>query len=232
MRRSTCWRGHARLPGRGGRGWSVSSAVGTTGSCGSMEGWRAAIRRGGGCSGCEREWRGARGAGVEGLVGGWHDRFRRGYGGLASRDPEGWRLLGLRAGMEGRAGGGEAAPGFGEVRPWRTGALALDDGAELAVGFEATASLGERVGLLVQPEVASAEVRLRRADLTTRFGNVNLAVGRQPLRSAGSAQTGLVLSGAAALDRFEVGSARPFTLPGPLRLLGPLSADLFVSRFW
>ena len=175
---------------------------------------------------------GSRGAGVERLVGGWHERFMREYGGLASRDPEGWRLLGLRAGMEGRAGGGEAAPGFGEVRPWRTGALALDDGAELAVGFEATASLGERVGLLVQPEVASEEVRLRRADLTTRFGNVNLAVGRQPLRSAGSAQTGLVLSGAAALDRFEVGSARPFTLPGPLRLLGPLSADLFVSRLW
>src|SRR5690606_37486309 len=69
---------------------------------------------------------GSRGAGVERLVGGWHDRFMREYGGLASRDPEGWRLLGLRAGMEGRAGGGGGGARRRLARPvqagvWRAG---------------------------------------------------------------------------------------------------------------
>lgn len=173
-----------------------------------------------------------RGAGVERLVGGWHERLLREYGGLASRDPEGWRLLGLRAGVEASAAAGVAAPGYGEVGPWRTGALLRDDHAEVALGFEATAALGNRVGLLLEPEVGSEGLRLRRADLATRFGNVSLALGRQPLRYAGSGQTGLVLSGAAALDRFEVRSARPFSLPGPLGFVGPVSADLFVSRLW
>lgn len=174
----------------------------------------------------------SQGVGVQRLAAGWYERLMREYGGLASRDPEGWRLLGLRAAVEAAVAEGEMAPGYGEVEPWRTGGLPLDDRAEVGASFEATLSLGERVGMMVEPEVGTEGVRLRRADITTRIDNVTLALGRHPLSYAGSAQTGLVLSGAAALDRFEVRSTRPFTLPGTLRRLGPLSADLFLSRLW
>ena len=173
-----------------------------------------------------------RGEGLERLTAGWHDRFLREYGGLTSRDAAPVRLLGMRAGLEGTVADGEASPGFGEVEPWRTGALPLDGRFDMASVFEVTATVNERIGLLLEPSAGTDGLRVRRADIAVRRGNLNLALGRQPVRYAGSAQTGLVLSGAAAIDRLEARTARPVDLPGVLGLLGPVSLDLFVSYLW
>lgn len=174
-----------------------------------------------------------RGARAEALTEGWRLRFYREYGGVAvGAVPGEPRLLGLRASAAAESGDGLVAPGFAEVGAGRTGAVPLEDEARVGVSGEAVIGFGESVGLLVEPEVRTDGVALRRIDLALGRGNWKVSLGRQPLGLAKSPRAGVVLSGAVPLDRLEVRMERPELIAGALEFLGPVAVEGFIARLW
>lgn len=168
---------------------------------------------------------------VTALTSHWVERFRREFGGIAPAGAvQGTRLVGLRGRVAGVSAAGRAAPGYGEIAPTRTGAVPLDDRLVASVEGEGVAALGTHLGLMVQPEIGTETIGLRRLDVTAGRGNWTLAVGRQPLGLGKSVPSGLTVSGAVALDRVELRTARTGMLPGVLRRLGPAGAQLFLGR--
>src|SRR5690606_31612658 len=78
----------------------------------------------------------------------------------------------------------------------------------------------------------SERTRLERFELVTGWGNWRLSAGRQPVGLIKSPAAGLVLSGGVALDRVSLRTERMRRLPGFLRVMGPVGAELVVSRLW
>lgn len=176
----------------------------------------------------------ARGGGVAALSAGWYARFLREFGGLAAGfDPATpVRVLGARLAAEGRVGNDLAAPGYGEVGDVRTGALPLDDEADVVLLGAVTGSLGQWGGYQAELSAGTDAVRLRRVEVAAGLGNWKLSVGRQPIRLAGSRAAGMVLSGSEPINRVQLRTARPAELPGPFRILGPASLQLFGGALW
>lgn len=174
-----------------------------------------------------------RGEGLERMAEGWRQRFYREFGGASLGVQAGEvRLLGVRASARAEVGDGLEAPGFREVGAGRTGAVPLPDEARLGVGGEVVAALGTAAGALIEPEVRTDGVLIRRVDLVAGWGNWKFSVGRQPLGLAKSPHAGLVLSGSVPIDRLEVRTESPAVLPGVLRFVGPVSAEAFLGRLW
>ncbi|HEX7024850.1 MAG TPA: capsule assembly Wzi family protein, partial [Gemmatimonadales bacterium] len=164
------------------------------------------------------------------LARGWMDRFRGEYGGLVAGDEVRW--LGLQTAIAGESHTGRAAPGFGELGETRKGAVALGDERWVGAEAELSAALGEHLALMFAPGVTSERTRLDRFELVTGWGNWRLSAGRQPVGLVKSPAAGLVLSGRVALDRVSLGTERMRHLPGFLRVIGPVGAELVVSRLW
>ena len=111
--------------------------------------------------------------------------------------------------------------------------------AERDARFRATVAgrWGAHLAILAEPELRIAtEPELGRAefewwgwDAIAGWGPVALAVGRQPVGYASAQQGGLVLS-PTLLERVQLQTVRPITLPGWLSRLGPLAVDAFISR--
>lgn len=164
------------------------------------------------------------------LARGWLSRFRREYGGLTAGGAARW--LGLQAAVAGESHTGRVAPGFGELGEERKGAVALDDEGWVGAETELSAALGEHLALMFAPRVNSERTRLERFELVTGWGNWRLSAGRQPVGLIKSPAAGLVLSGGVALDRVSLRTERMRGLPGFLRVMGPVGAELVVSRLW
>lgn len=167
------------------------------------------------------------------LMAGWYARFAEEFreaeaerrGELPSVQPLGAAAF---AGYE--YADGRVAPGLGERGEERTGALPLPDVSGARVG----AALGVRVGGVVAVEVEPAwsadGVELARADLLAGWGPVYVAAGRQAIGYGPGIGGGVVLGGAARVDRLEVGTNRTVRLPRGLRWLGPASFHSFMAR--
>jgi hypothetical protein len=92
------------------------------------------------------------------------------------------------------------------------------------------ASLGGAVAAVADARLLPDGVDPVRWDVAAGWGAVGLSVGRWPVGYGQAAGGGLILSGAAALERLELQTTRPVTLPAFLRWLGPTSFNTFVTR--
>lgn len=81
------------------------------------------------------------------------------------------------------------------------------------------------------PGASSSGGELLLASMRARMRNVAVSVGRQQVAWAQTRDHGLFLaSDAPALDQLVVTGDRPFTMPGPLRLLGSTQATLIFAN--
>lgn len=166
------------------------------------------------------------------LTEGWRDRFYREFGGLLASGDAGARLIGLHARLEGVSGAGRAAPGFGEIGAGRSGATPVEDETWLGGEGEASMTLGSWSAIMARSAVNTEGVHLRRFGLAAGWGNWKASIGRQPVGLRKAPAAGLLLSGGVVLDRLSLRRERPTVLPGWLDVLGPVGAEIFVSRLW
>lgn len=168
---------------------------------------------------------------LSGLAGEWVRRFAGEFPGVTDGERGAATVSVLAGAVTGgiAARDGAAAPGIGEFEPDRTGALPVTDtlaptaGAHLALGF------GPHVVVQAAPAVGTDRLAWSLWDVRVGLDPFVLAVGRQPPGFGMGLGGGVVLTGAAPLDRVEVGTSRPVRLPG-LGFLGPVTAGAFVSR--
>lgn len=166
------------------------------------------------------------------LTQGWRDRFYREFGGLLATDADGAQLIGLRARLEGVSGDGDAAPGFGEIGVGRSGAIPVEDETWVGLEVEASMSPASWSSVMARPALNTEGVHLRRFEVAAGWGNWRASIGRHPVGLRKSPAAGLLLSGGVVLDRVSLRRERPTALPGWLELLGPVGAEVFVSRLW
>jgi hypothetical protein len=113
------------------------------------------------------------------------------------------------------------------------------DGATIGLEFEIGGALGDRVAATIRPRAQLARPRGGGSDATLELasgharlllGNLGVTVGRDHVVWGQSPRGGLVLStNAGALPLVSLATERPVVLPGPLRLLGPSTYQLFLG---
>ncbi len=171
---------------------------------------------------------------LEELARGWYDAFREEFpevepllvGEVVGSGPRGSAVR-----LDYLDHAGREAPGIGVLPPDRSGGVPLPDRSGMSLGAELAAAVGPHLSLLVEPEVGPERSWLRGVDLVAGWGPLTFSLGRQPVGYGYAAGGAVVLSGAAAFDRLQLETARPFELPGWLSYLGPVSFNTFLSRF-
>jgi hypothetical protein len=119
---------------------------------------------------------------------------------------------------------------MGEREPDRTGVLPVEDRTGFAGALDLRASLGRHLALAARPALRGGDAEWERFEAVAGWGPLALSAGRQPVGYGYGAGGGVILSGAVALDRVQLSTTRPFTLPWVLRHLGPVSLHAFGSR--
>ncbi len=177
-------------------------------------------------------------AGAAPLARAWAARFDRefphlaGYehapGGGAEATPA---LLAARATVGATLGSARPIASAG-TPPAGLAALRLQapgDDPFLELGGAAAAGPHLAAGLTVRGTPSS--VTLPAAEVVAALGPLALSAGRATARYGPSDFGGVVLGGAATLDRVELLTTAPVRLPGPLAFLGDFSLDLLLTRF-
>lgn len=167
---------------------------------------------------------------LSGLAAGWARRFAAEFPAVAGEEGAGtapWLGVAVAGGIAARDGA--AAPGIGEFEPDRTGALPVADTLAPTAGLHLAAGFGRHLAVQAAPALGTERLAWSLWDVRVGLDPFVLAVGRQPPGFGMGVGGGVVLTGAAPLDRVEVGTSRPVRLPG-LGFLGPVTAGAFVSR--
>lgn len=166
---------------------------------------------------------------LETLASGWWSRFQAEFPEYARMDGRAIVPLGGRvsAGVEGVEG--RLSPRFGVV----TSGYPLDPqplpDRTLAYGeLQAGASLGRHLAVMAQPTVTNRMAALPRWEAVAGVGKVALSAGEAPLAYGWGRGGGFIFADTRPLPRVELQTTSPVRLP--LRVLGSLSADAFVSR--
>lgn len=158
------------------------------------------------------------------------EREHRGFGAICEGHVPSRRTITGAATLGVEAGRGRVAPGFGDHPPDRTGPVPLENEAVPFATLEARAQPRSWVAVHAEGGVGPDEVAVRRADVVLGSPRWTLAAGRAPIAYARGAGGGMVLSGAAPLDRVKLETARPLRMPWPVGFLGEYSGHLFLSR--
>lgn len=163
------------------------------------------------------------------LVGAWEQRFRREFPhGIGDSAPGGYPRL--QQGALGLASGWRD----GVVRPGR-GVFALEsldpvpDQADAGALAALSASLTPWLSVFVAPEFGSRDGLDGTWDATVGWRSVAVSAGRQRV-VYGPGERSVVLGSPEAWHRVQVETIQPWTLPGPLRVLGPAAFHTSAGR--
>lgn len=169
----------------------------------------------------------------------WRERFADEFSGAAAAlgergapggaDAPALRLLSGRATLGYAHGETSPLPSSAPRPPWalELAAPRPDPFAELA----GAAALGPHLAAGAAGQATRWDASFATAELVGAAGPVALSVGRAPLRY-GPNEIGAVVAGGATVDRVEFMTTAPVRLPGVLEVLGDLSLDLTVARFY
>jgi hypothetical protein len=169
---------------------------------------------------------------LAGLFGAWVDRLETEYPGLprlmAGDVPRG--LVGAALGLQVEHRNGAAAPGGGGLFfPERTGALPLGDVSQAAAGAEVAVALARRLWVQVSPELSTDGPSLGTTEAVLGVGPLAVSAGRG-YAGYGTARSGAIVLGQAQLDRVQIETIAPLTLPAPLDRFGRIGFTTLLSR--
>ncbi len=169
---------------------------------------------------------------AEALTRGWWDRFSEEFPGMAARfGGEGEPLvLGGAAGAGYRAETGRVEAGAGLFQR-RSGPTALPDDRGAALDASVSLLPARFLGVRAAPGMGPERPERGRWDVTLGWRSLALSAGEQPVGYTAGLSGGVILSGTTRMPRVEVQTARPVSLPGVLRHLGPTSFHTFGTRF-
>jgi hypothetical protein len=163
------------------------------------------------------------------LLSAWVAAFEREFPRLRQGRPDArWPVLAAgsaEVGVTGRRGAG--SPGRGEFPPDRTGTALLSDrtggNAELEVGGH----LLPRLSAIGRGGIDADGLEVSRLEAVTGVGAINLTAGRGSVGYGYARGGAIVLSDVAPLDRVEIATTHPLTLPARL---GTFAFSSFFGR--
>jgi hypothetical protein len=144
--------------------------------------------------------------------------------------PYGFRVLeaSVAAGYERESGRVLAGIGYNNANDW-TGPLPAPDASGPAARFTLGASLSRYLAATATPVWSSGGLSLDEGHVTAASGRGGIWFGRRTLGFGPGAGGSIVLTPGVSFDGGGLFLAGAL-LPGPLRVLGPVHVDLFLSR--